>query len=253
VQKLDADPAVRRAVTRLDHLVVPNWYYQSPTAKQGYPTLLEARKHAVVVIPDRGCTHHRDGAANADAYQRWIDTLLAGLGPTKAAIIMEPDAIAADCYDAARAATLTRAVTTLANAGQFVCLDAGHSAWLPTGESAQRLIASGITHTEGFAVNVANRQTTGEAQRWGMELSDLVGGREFVVDTSRNGVGPPPDETHRDDEWCNPDHQALGQPPTTRSGCPASRPSCGSSDPEGRTASVGASPPTCSRPGKPAR
>jgi hypothetical protein len=48
VQKLDADPAVRQTLTRLDYLIVPNWYYQASAAKQAYPTLLEARKHAVV-------------------------------------------------------------------------------------------------------------------------------------------------------------------------------------------------------------
>ncbi|WP_319463819.1 glycoside hydrolase family 6 protein [Micromonospora sp. RTP1Z1] len=30
---------------------------------------------------------------------------------------------------------------------------------------------------------------------------------------SRNGAGPPPDEPDRDDEWCNPARQALGEPP----------------------------------------
>jgi hypothetical protein len=48
-QKLDADPAVRQAVHRLDYLVVPNWYYESAAAGNAYPTLLEARKHAVLV------------------------------------------------------------------------------------------------------------------------------------------------------------------------------------------------------------
>jgi endoglucanase len=43
----------------------------------------------------------------------------------------------------------------------------------------------------------------------------MTGTREFVIDTSRNGLGPPPDDPHRDDEWCNPAHQALGEPPST--------------------------------------
>ncbi|GAA4079445.1 glycosyltransferase family 39 protein [Nonomuraea soli] len=47
--KLDTDPAVVSALERIDYLVVPNWYYDSPDAAR-YPTLLEARKHAVVEI-----------------------------------------------------------------------------------------------------------------------------------------------------------------------------------------------------------
>jgi endoglucanase len=71
-----------------------------------------------------------------------------------------------------------------------------------------------------FSVNVANRQTTRQSYQWGRELSDLLGRREFVIDTSRNGLGPPPDAPDRDDEWCNPRRQALGQAPTTRPGMP---------------------------------
>jgi endoglucanase len=76
---------------------------------------------------------------------------------------------------------------------------------------AARLLAAGISRAEGFAVNVANRQRTEDSYRWALELSDLVGGREFVIDTSRNGLGPPPGN-----DWCNPRRQALGEPPTTR-------------------------------------
>ncbi len=49
VHKLDADPAVRDNLRRIDYLILPNWYYNSEAGAQAYPTLLEARKHAVVV------------------------------------------------------------------------------------------------------------------------------------------------------------------------------------------------------------
>jgi endoglucanase len=161
-------------------------------------------------IPNRGCTGHREGAPDADAYQRWIGSLVKALGETRAVVIMEPDAVPADCFDAARAATLRRAIDTLLDAGQYVYLDAGHSHWKSSGEAAERLLAAGIERAEGFAVNVSNRQTTDDSYRWGRELSDLVGDREFVIDTSRNGLGPPPDQ-----QWCNPAKQALGQRPET--------------------------------------
>jgi endoglucanase len=85
---------------------------------------------------------------------------------------------------------------------------------------AQRLLRAGIQYAQGFSVNVANRQTTKQSYRWGRELSDLLGRREFVIDTSRNGLGPPPDDPDRDDEWCNPRRQALGQAPTSRTTLP---------------------------------
>ncbi|MFC4147609.1 glycosyltransferase family 39 protein [Micromonospora mangrovi] len=49
VYKLDTDPAVRREVRRVDYLVVPDWYYRTADAAEKYPTLMEARKHAVPV------------------------------------------------------------------------------------------------------------------------------------------------------------------------------------------------------------
>jgi hypothetical protein len=49
VYKLDTDPAVREKLRRIDYLVVPNWYYATPTGVAKYPTLTEARKHAAVV------------------------------------------------------------------------------------------------------------------------------------------------------------------------------------------------------------
>ncbi len=128
-------------------------------------------------------------------------------------IVLEPDATAADCYSPGRGKLLTHAVQALSKAGHSVYLDAGHARWRSTGEMATRLLESGIAHAEGFAVNVANRQTTNDSYRWGLELSDLTGDRDFVIDTSRNGTGPPPNDPKRDDEWCNPARQALGAVP----------------------------------------
>jgi endoglucanase len=172
-------------------------------------------------LPNRGCSSSdQEGAATSRHYRRWIDRLVDHLGSTRAAIVVEPDAVAADCFDTRRAILLKHSVRRLAGAGQYVYLDAGHARWRGTGEMAQRLLRAGVQYAQGFSVNVANRQTTRQSYRWGRELSDLLGQREFVIDTSRNGLGPPPDAPDRDDEWCNPRRQALGQAPTTGPGMP---------------------------------
>ena len=49
VYKLDTDPAVRASLHRIDYLVQPNWYYGTPDGVSKYPTVMEARKHAVAV------------------------------------------------------------------------------------------------------------------------------------------------------------------------------------------------------------
>jgi endoglucanase len=183
------------------------------------------RQRALLVLvayylPARGCSSSGQGAPTSRDYRRWIERLIEHLGSTRAAIVVEPDAVAADCFDTRRAILLKHTVRRLANAGQYVYLDAGHARWRSTGEMAQRLLRAGIQYAQGFSVNVANRQTTRQSYQWGRELSDLLGRREFVIDTSRNGLGPPPDDPDRDDEWCNPRRQGLGQAPTTRATTP---------------------------------
>lgn len=184
------------------------------------PTLVRQAKEQeallVVVtyfIPNRDCAPH--GADSDSHYLSWIDRVVGALGPTPAVVIMEPDAVPADCFTPSRAELLRQGVEKLTDGGHYVYLDAGHSRWLTPAEAARRLLASGIQHANGFSLNVANRQTTESNQRYGLELSNLVGDREFVIDTSRNGLGPPPDDPYRQDEWCNPQQQALGEDPTT--------------------------------------
>jgi hypothetical protein len=49
IYKLDTDPAVEASLHRIDYLVLPDWYYQTPDGASKYPTAVEARKHAVPV------------------------------------------------------------------------------------------------------------------------------------------------------------------------------------------------------------
>ncbi|WP_319460705.1 glycoside hydrolase family 6 protein [Micromonospora sp. RTP1Z1] len=159
-------------------------------------------------VPNLDCAG--GGARDATAYARFIDQVVDALGDRRAAVILEPDAVAAECFDDARAKLLARAVRVLADAGHHVYLDAGHPRWNGPRETAERLRRAGVVRAEGFSVNVSNRQPTADSHRWGLAVSDLVGGREMVIDTSRTGLPAPPD-----DQWCNATPQALGAPPTT--------------------------------------
>lgn len=164
-------------------------------------------------VPNRDCAYV--GAPTNAQYETFIDGLIQALGFTQAAIILEPDAVAADCFDGNRAALLSQSVRRLAEAGHHVYVDAGHPRWRSIGEMARRLLESGISRAEGFSVNVANRQTTKDCYAWAQKLSRRLGHREFVIDTSRNGLGPPTNAHARDSDWCNAERQALGEGPTT--------------------------------------
>jgi endoglucanase len=167
-------------------------------------------------VPNRDCGGPYAGAPTASAYESYMDDLIRALGPARAAIIVEPDAVAAGCFDDNRAALLRHAVTRLAQAGHYVYLDAGHPRWRPVGEMARRLRRAGIAQAEGFSVNVSNRQTTEDCYTWARRLSRRLGHRQFVIDTSRNGLGPPRGPRTHDGDWRNATPQALGEPPTTQ-------------------------------------
>ncbi len=172
-------------------------------------------------IPGRDCgSYSAGGATNAANYETWITNFANGIGNKKAVVILEPDALAGiTCLDqagqASRIKLLKDAVTTFKSKGNVaVYLDAGNSNWVSADEMAPRLKSAGIDQADGFALNVSNYYTTTDNVAFGTRLSALVGGKHFVVDTSRNGQGS------LGSEWCNPAGRGLGHPATTNTGNP---------------------------------
>jgi endoglucanase len=160
-------------------------------------------------IPNRDCSGQ--GAASDQEYAAFVDRIAAAVQGFSVAFVREPDAVAADCFMPERARLLASAIERLK--AYAVYLDAGHPKWRTPGDMKPRLLDAGIAKAEGFAVNVANRQSTQDSVDWGTSLSGQLGGREFVVDTSRNGLPAPPD-----DQWCNPAQEALGERPAVTPG-----------------------------------
>ena len=171
-------------------------------------------------IPYRDCgSYSAGGSATANAYRKWIKDFAAGVGGRNAIVILEPDALAGmDCLAAGgrqeRLSLLREAVQTLRSARAAVYIDAGHSQWHAPEEMARRLKAAGIDQAAGFSLNVSNFQTTQSNIAYGEKVSRLVGGRHFIIDTSRNGLPT------NSKEWCNPRGRALGISPTTNTGHP---------------------------------
>ncbi|MEV0600498.1 glycoside hydrolase family 6 protein [Streptomyces sp. NPDC050315] len=183
-------------------------------------------------IPQRDCGHYSAGGAGSDrAYREWVARLAQGLGNRKAVVVLEPDAVphtVAGCRDRSRddrLALLNEAVRTLkARPGASVYVDAGNASWIKdTDALAKTLTSAGVTRADGFALNVSNFQTTKATEEYGDKLSKALGGVHYIIDTSRNGNGPPPDTQDEEtgaEHWCNPPDRALGTPPTTRTGHP---------------------------------
>ncbi|MFF4246807.1 glycoside hydrolase family 6 protein [Streptomyces sp. NPDC001822] len=199
-------------------------------AAQGLTEAAErAGREAVLVlynIPHRDCGQYsRGGAADGDAYRAWLDGVAQGIGDRRATVVLEPDAVlhlVDGCtprkHHAERYGLLKGAVERLKRQPRTtVYIDAGNAGWQAPDALFEPLRRAGIDAADGFAVNVSNFRTTAESTEFGKRLSAKVGGKPFVIDTSRNGNGPyeggDPAES-----WCNPPGRALGEPPTTETG-----------------------------------
>jgi endoglucanase len=130
------------------------------------------------------------------AYEAWIDAFAAGIGGSSAAIMLEPDGLGiipwyttingsqewcqpadADPATAAadRFAMLNYAVDRLtALPRTSVYLDGTHSAWLGTGDIADRLVKAGVRKADGFFLNVSNYETTERQLKFGDWISKCV-------------------------------------------------------------------------------
>ncbi len=170
-------------------------------------------------IPGRDCGQYSAGGANGgDAYRRWMGAFASGLRGRPALVVLEPDALAGiDCLNASgqqqRLALLREAVVVLKAQRADVYIDAGNARWKSADIMAARLRQAGIAQADGFSLNVSNYIDNAANIAFGEKLSRLLGGKHFIIDTSRNGLGSTRD-------WCNARGQALGVAPTTRTGHP---------------------------------
>jgi endoglucanase len=168
-------------------------------------------------IPNRDCgSYSAGGAGSAAGYKQWIRDFAAGL-TGKTVVVLEPDAVAgAGCLSTAareeRNTLLRDAIQVLKAAQAVVYLDAGHAAWHSPDAIATRLEAAGIDQADGFSLNVSNYLSTDRNVTYGDAVSARVGGKHYLIDTSRNGLGGV------SGQWCNVEGQALGDSPTTDTG-----------------------------------
>ncbi|WP_405661205.1 glycoside hydrolase family 6 protein [Streptomyces sp. RK9] len=179
-------------------------------------------------IPHRDCGQHSAGGAQDAAYYRqWLGAFADAIGRSKALVVLEPDAIphiVDGCtpaqYHEERYELLSEAIERLKRQPNVkVYLDAGNPGWI---NDARKLTLplqrAGIDRADGFSLNVSNFQGDTTVKAYGRQLAATVGGKHFVMDSSRNGKGPLAGD--RQDAWCNPPGRGLGTPPTDRTGDP---------------------------------
>ncbi|HEU0296289.1 MAG TPA: glycoside hydrolase family 6 protein [Anaerolineales bacterium] len=173
-------------------------------------------------IPFRDCAQFSAGGATSVAqYKAWIDGFAAGIGNSRAVVILEPDGLGiipwynpfgdrdtwvsnpnyewcrpAEANQTTAAAErfelMNYAVDKLKeNASTSVYLDATHSAWLGAGDAADRLIQAGVADADGFFLNVSNYQLNSRLEKYGAWISKCIA---FASHPSSWGQGH--------SEWC---------------------------------------------------
>jgi len=70
-----------------------------------------------------------------------------------------------------------------------------------------------VASADGFALNTSNYQATDASIAFGQKIRAQIGNKNFLVDTSRNGIDP-----QGSSEWCNPRNRALGLVPAFNPG-----------------------------------
>jgi endoglucanase len=172
-------------------------------------------------LPGRDCgSYSAGGASSVGDYESFINQISGALGQRSAVVVLEPDALSYAAGDTCAATQswyqpLSYAVTQLdTDANASVYVDAGNPGWQSAAAEASGLAKVIGTARAGFSVNVSNFDSTAADVAYGTAISQALGGRHFVIDTSRNGAGV------ASGQWCNPSGAALGTPPTTDTGNP---------------------------------
>ncbi|MTD15366.1 1,4-beta-glucanase [Nakamurella sp. YIM 132087] len=188
-------------------------YMDQAAAAGRYPVAV------LYAVPGRDCgSYSAGGRSSGDSYLDWVREVRAGIADRPVAVVVEPDALTNGGCGGDTAATeerldlLGEAVGILAaDPTTAVYIDAGHQEWLPPAEAARRLTEANVAQARGFSLNVSNFYRTADEIAYGEKVSTLLGGKHYVLDTSRNGSGPAPAEP---ENWCNPAGRTLGTQPT---------------------------------------
>ena len=157
--------------------------------------------------------------AIAARYVDFMHQVAAGIGNYHVLFFLELDSlITAPCLThqqlAIRQAELRSAVSALeADPHVVVYLDGGAADAVPYRKMASYLRGAGVQQAQGFFLNSTHFDWTSSEIHYGQEISRLLGGSHFIVNTGENGKGPlvPKDRVHHGNEvLCNPPGRGLG-------------------------------------------
>jgi endoglucanase len=199
----NADPARAALINQIAAQPQAVWLYGDGT---GMTTAEQATYNAASSATYPVFVPYTIQAIPAPDYLPWIKDFAQVIAAVDSAVIVEPNVL--PTYGAQYAATISASIDILRASGRTrIYLDAGHAAWRQPSDMTDILNVAGIAKADGFAVNVANFRRTAECIAYAEDISTRIGGKPYIIDTSRNGRGP------HDVETCNPPGRGLGIDP----------------------------------------
>lgn len=213
-----------RAAVRIASVPQARWVAPSdgmPGIKAYLDGAADAGRLPQIVIyglPERDCGNYSAGGSYTSAdYATWVTAVRGVIDHRPTVVILEPDGLSSGgCQSgtsalALRLADIAAAVDVLSlDPTTGVYIDAGHEQWLTPSDAAQRLQLAHVSRARGFSLNVSNMYPSPNEVAYGQQISALIGGKPFVIDTSRNGAGPAAAAALN---WCNPSGRLAGQLP----------------------------------------
>ena len=176
-----------------------------------------------VLLSSYNLVHARCGYTATPAmearYDAFMQQVAQGIGNFHAVFFLELDSlITAPCLThgqlAIRDAELKYAISVLeADPHVLVYLDGGAADAAPARRQAAFLRGAGVAQAQGFFVNSTHFDWTTTEVHYGQEISRMLGGAHFIVNTGENGRGPlrPRDRVTQGNEvLCNPPGRGLG-------------------------------------------
>jgi len=185
----------------------------------------------------KGCSgrYRAGGDAEDRRTMKWYDDFVEAVGNARVVIGFEPDSLGTiDCLARDRRRDRLNVLrygvdklSQLPNA--TIYLEGGASDWEPAARTAKQLRYIGISKVRGFMLNVTHHDWTRANIQHGLQLSRMVGGKHFIINTSYNGRGPlhyrrwinkAQHKWRTINVWCHPGLRGMGPPPTTATAHP---------------------------------
>ena len=135
-------------------------------------------------------------AAQQASYRNWIDSMAAGIGSARVALVLQPDLPFGLCvpHRSKLPLSLVAYAARVFNAlpHTTVYIDAGAADWPSVGEAVGLLRAAGVAGVRGFALNATHYDSTGHELEFGARVVAAlrrahIPGKHFVINTASNG------------------------------------------------------------------